>query len=358
MKKNNQRFNCFRILEKDSKELIHSEFIKYLLQLDQFFVRNLFPKFTAEFDKESVKTEKSYNIDTGGNKKQRARVDIQAYAKDKKSILIIENKFKSFPYKAQLDLYDNLPLDKSVTTRTKYILCFDPTVIDFETNDWNKKSYADVLQVIESFLQSKPNISTEEESFIKQYYSFLKDDYCDPFITQMQSPGDLIAHHRKDNNKMWLRLLFSKLFIQFQSYFDELNGEFKYRVNPGNAAVPLINIEPQNWRIDGIELLIQFQGSDLKFYTHRPEKMKFDEYKRRLELIIKKFTDHQKSQSTSREGQLKKLPRGNYGSCFIFKENLQRTLRLEEVTTEEIYSYVLGFYHELNDFVEQYSTDH
>lgn len=145
--------------------------------------------------------------------------------------------------------------------------------------------------------------------------------------------------------------MFSRLFIQFQNHFNKLDSEFNYNVNPGNTPVPLINIEPKDWRINEIELLIQFQGNELKFYTHKPKNMPFPEYKERLRPIVQAFKGYLTTNNRNRKGQLKKLPRGTYNSCFVFKENLKHTLLKEEVTIEDIYKHVLEFYKELNGFI-------
>jgi hypothetical protein len=92
-------FNYFKILSKDDKELIHSSVIRYLLQENVFFKENIFNIFKEEIDPEQIYLEKSYRWN---------RIDIEAHSIDNESILVIENKFKSFPYKEQLVKYDEI----------------------------------------------------------------------------------------------------------------------------------------------------------------------------------------------------------------------------------------------------------
>ena len=81
-------FNYFKILEKDDKELIHSAFISHLLDSNKDF-RKLFVENNKWL---SPKLEQSYS-----HNKKRCKIDIELRSADERTILFIENKFKSFP---------------------------------------------------------------------------------------------------------------------------------------------------------------------------------------------------------------------------------------------------------------------
>lgn len=54
------KFNIFRVLEKDDKELIHSSFLKYLLEnWGKYFYNSLFKKPHLDFN--IIELEKSYS---------------------------------------------------------------------------------------------------------------------------------------------------------------------------------------------------------------------------------------------------------------------------------------------------------
>lgn len=88
-------FNFFKVLEKDNKELIHSAFISYLLDNNKNFRKQFIHENIEDFDVSEL--EKSYSY-----KKTKIRIDIELRSKDRKHIIFIENKFKSFPTNKQL----------------------------------------------------------------------------------------------------------------------------------------------------------------------------------------------------------------------------------------------------------------
>ena len=163
-------FNYFKVLSKDDKELIHSSFIKFLIEDEEtnnYFLQALFPEFQKELSVNSIQLEKGYN---------RKRIDIEAWSEDGEDVLIVENKFKSFPYRGAIgrirgDLCASSP---QASDYTKYLLCFDPElVLSSIRGEWHFVGYREVYQVVERFLETEHGLNLEKEYFIRHYAEFL-----------------------------------------------------------------------------------------------------------------------------------------------------------------------------------------
>ncbi|RZJ92385.1 MAG: hypothetical protein EOO20_01970 [Chryseobacterium sp.] len=233
-----QEFNFFKILEKDNKELIHSAFIAYLIDSDKNFVMQF-----LGIDKalENSQLEMAYTAKKkrkNEKSKARIRIDIQVKSQDQSIVTFIENKFKSFPTKAQLDHYDRLlaPYFTKHTILNKILVCFDKRLVHFKT-DWKVFDYEDLLQ----YIKLNYDISTGDDKsiFIRHYANFL-EEYSNQYKAMPIDCYKLFVKSPTTEQKFWIRLLNSRIAMQFETEFsDEAIGLV---INPGNTAIPLLDI--------------------------------------------------------------------------------------------------------------------
>lgn len=319
------KFNFFKILEKDNKELIHSAFISFLLD------KNIEFRDFLKIPKSQYlpsKLEKQYSI-----KNDRCRIDIEMISNDSNNLIFIENKFKSFPYIKQLQKYDkvfkgNFSKEKKLT---KILFCFDKSLITFDT-DWHIYDYSDLI----NFISKNYDLTKrdDESIFINHYFLFLKE-YYEEYRQILKNSKKLFDKFVSNDDKFWLRLLNSQIVLYFQN---KLNlNQFDFLTNPGNTSTPLLNIVPKKWKeITGEELLIQFQGKDLKFYIHSNDK-------ERIQKIINYCSD----KLWNEEIEIKKLSKRKEGSCFIFKININDIID-ENYSFENLIKVIEDFYHNID----------
>ncbi len=324
-------FNIFKVLEKDDKELIHSSFLKYLLEYwGRYFYVHLFNVSNSDL-----------NIPELEKKHGKLRFDLEITSKDNKKVIIVENKFKSFPNKEQLEDYDNIirkyHKDKEIY---KYLLCFDPEIITFYTDDWRVISYSQLLQSIGDFLKSEYNLPNDDKIFILHYYNFLNEYYTN-YNYHIQHIDSLLNNSIEKSNKLWLRLLYSIIDNKVKLEYDSINVKISTKIDPGNTAVPLINIIPEKWKTDGIEKLIQFQGNDVKFYIHTGNKK-----------IVQDLIDKTSISIDCKNGELKKLNNRNAKSYFIYKEKLTSVLP-NSINIEMIVDYLMNFYNRIDNIIKK-----
>ena len=301
-------FNYFKVLSKDDKELIHSSFIKFLIEDEEtnnYFLQALFPEFQKELSVNSIQLEKGYN---------RKRIDIEAWSEDGEDVLIIENKFKSFPYKEQLEEYDSIYANHHPGKNyTKYLLCFDPELIQFDSGEWHFIGYREVYQIVEQFLETEHGLNLEKEYFIRHYAEFLRD-YFEQYSDRMDSCRLLYERANDKSSKFWLRLINCIVVQKLSREFSERNITIKrYDLNPGNTSVPVLNIVPDAWNGEGEpELLIQFQGRALKYYCHSGDPV-----------VVEPLFDYARDLISDAPASAKigRLTRREVRSCFIYKED-------------------------------------
>jgi len=257
-----RNFNFFRTLDKDNKELVHSAFIKYLMQYNDIFYTEF-----IKTDKRYVepKLEKQYTL----TKKQKGRVDIESVSEDNSTLVIIENKFKSFPYQEQFLFYDRIlkkhHKDKKII---KLLICFDKEFAE-NYSGWIVRDYRDLLTFIAAHY---PMDSRDDHSvFIRHYYNAL-NEYFQEYGKLEQNFRELFLNLKSDSNKFWLKLFYSALKVRLETYISENDIDAYVYINNGNTTVPLLNIVPKSWNIHNNELLIQLQGNDIKFYSHSNNK--------------------------------------------------------------------------------------
>lgn len=323
-------FNIFKVLEKDDKELIHSSFIKYLLENHgYYFYKHL---LNLEHDKYNIpELEKSYD---------KQRLDIEIISNDSKEIVVIENKFKSFPNKEQLKRYDKL-LKKYHKDKTKYrfLICFDTSNLAFSNENWKFISYSEILNVIDSFLFLSHHLSNDERMFINHYRMFL-NHYYEEYNNNLKNLNVLLENPNDKVSKFWLRLFYSIVQNKLEQIFIDKNVEVIFDTDRGKTSVPLVNIKPNHWKINKIEKLIQFQGNDVKFYIHTGNKE-----------IIKELVEKVKINMDTNNGQLKKITTRNAGSSFIYKEKLTHIVK-NNVDMDNVIEYLMDFYFRIDSVIK------
>lgn len=328
-------FNIFKVLEKDDKELIHSSFLRFLMNENNCIYEDFFGIKGIRFDFPTL--EKSYKSSPirSGVKSERKRIDIEAISLDKKHIVIIENKFKSFPYKKQLtsydDIYDKHHKDKQ---KHKFLLCFDKNLVSFKT-DWKVFDYKDLLTFIENHYFK--HSTGEKLTFIKHFHSFL-NDYYQKYTLLVDDSRPLFVNLEDNENKFWLRLFYSALHLKLDNYFATRHISVRFDLNPGSTNVPLINIIPSNWNLKGKELLIQFQGGDIKFYSHSNDRVFIEEL---VQLAKQKFI--------SKDIEFKNLTKREAGSYFVFKTKLTTKIGInQKLNLSNIKQTLINFYNEID----------
>jgi hypothetical protein len=264
-------FNIFKILSKDDKELIHSAFLKFLLEEDDKIWEDVFEYSNAI---KNIVLEKAYIVGEGTEKK-RFRIDLVATGQ-KGERIIVENKFKSFPYRKQLEDYND---EFYKPTDEKYLLSFDSELIDFDLLGWKPIGYKDILIHLKKNVIEKKNVYPEDKFlFIEHYYKFLKnqfDEYgklklnCKPYFDKLNDKSLSTVDGKE--NKFWLNIIYSLIRMDLDKKFNNEREKVKFIISPGNTTAPLLNILPTEWRFDNkkMEFLIQFQGDKIKFYVHK-----------------------------------------------------------------------------------------
>lgn len=322
-------FNIFKILEKDNKELIHSAFISYLLDHNKNF-RKKFIHETIENFKNS-ELEKSYS-----DKKIKIRIDVQIQNVEGNFIAIIENKFKSFPTGKQLNDYNKVfksKFDKSMELK-KVLFCFDKNTVKFET-DWEILDYKDLLDFLKKEYIS--NNDDDEITFVRHYISFL-EEYIENYKNLKSNCNHLFKSNLNKDQKFWLRLLNFQIANDFEKEFSD--NQFEFNINPGNTSTPLLNIIPKHWKSKtNEEILIQFQGNDLKFYLHSKNKESANK-------LISYSTDKVWSNNI----EIKKQTQRNQNSCFIFKTKLTDNLE-NDFKYDELFKLIADFYINIDQII-------
>lgn len=336
-------FNIFTILEKDNKELIHSSFIKFLIEEDE--------KFFLEFleieliENAKVTLEKSYKYpNKGKTKNNRSRFDIEI--KNEERIIIIENKFKSFPNEKQLIEYNkSLNFNYNSHKIEKILLCFDKNIFKTNIKEWIIKDYKDLVLYLEKYIASIKDI--EKKIFVSHYYLFLKN-YTEKYQLILKSANNIFSNQKDNENKFWIKLFYSNLEIQLSDYFANKNLNVNVYIASGNTSIPLINIVPIKWKIDNVELLIQIQNGEFKFYAHTENKD-----------FLKKMIDYSKDVMNNEFLEFKNINNRNEKTSYIFKINMLKNSRIKEVVDFDIakmYDLILEFYNKIDmKIIKNYS---
>lgn len=327
-------FNFFKVLDKDNKELVHSAFLKYLMQYDDTF----YTKFLkVDFTFSEPKLEKLYTL----AKKVKGRFDIEVTSEDNSTLLVIENKFKSFPYENQVLLYDKIISEyHKEKTAIKLLICFDKR---FAGNypGWLMRDYSDLLSFLKEYY---PMDNRDDHSvFIRHYYNALSD-YYQEYRRLQPDFRELLLNRCGEANNFWLRLFYSALKIRLESYMDDKGLEAVVYVNSGNTTVPLLDFIPKDWNIKGNKLLIQLQGNDIKFYSHSTNQSFLSD--------LKRFSQDQFSHLSY---EYKKETKRQSNTQYILKAKLLSDSKAMNVNY--LFDRFLEFYSTLNEkVIQKYET--
>ena len=262
-------FNIFSTLSKDDKELIHSSFIKFLFVFDDrlydFFKEGNSTEIgllKVEQKNNKVLLEQSKSL---GKDRKKYRLDIEVIGS--KSILLIENKFKSFPYKEQLKAYTAiLNQDQPALFHVRYLLCFDKEFAP-KVEGWHVKDYFDLF----IFIKANYNYVTGDEKILINHYILFLDEYIKDYETFKNNALILLDNERLvlykkniTNKNFWLKLIYSGIgnyMLNNNLIFD------RYQLGSGSTSLALIELFPHNW-YNKLRILIQLQDSTLKLYCH------------------------------------------------------------------------------------------
>ena len=252
-----EKFNMFEALSKDNKELIHSQFIKYLITYhNEKFYKDFLGIEPLTGD---VEVETSFT-----NGKEKGRFDI--IVKDDDTIkLVIENKFKSFPYAEQLEKYDNYFKAAEMSPK-RILLTFDNEITEslVGNEDWELKDYSKLLD----FCGELPKNNYEDHSlFLSHYVEFLQE-YVDKF-QKIKTKG--LSTIEKENNKnrgFWKSLVYH---IVTSKVSLEISNKYAVTVFSGRQFEPGFVIENRNkevkkghFLLDGNECWLEYQNGVFK----------------------------------------------------------------------------------------------
>lgn len=326
-------FNIFKILEKDDKELIHSSFLKFLITEDDKFSHKLLG--LSIDNKTDIYLEKAHRYKLPKRKKSRqCRFDIEIRQNDE--VIIIENKFKSFPLKTQLQEYnDGLSFIYPEYKHKKILLCFDKTLLNFEC-DWNIIDYGDLLPLIR---EAKDRLTdSEKKVFVMHYLNFL-EEYYEKYQNLDRTSVKYLLNQDNKESKFWVKLIYSNLALRFEKHFSENAINSNIVANPGNTSIPLLNIIPNHWKIDNVELLIQIQNGKFKFYAHTGDKY-----------FLNKIRQFSQEQINNEFAKIKKDTRKISKSECIFSLDINEILNENSILThEEFFDHILKFYTKIDE---------
>ncbi|ALM50140.1 hypothetical protein AMR72_15305 [Flavobacterium psychrophilum] len=322
-------YNIFEVLEKGDKELIHSAFIKFLMQDRPDFY---FQFLKLEGDYNPPQLEKTY-----GKGKQKSRFDIEVQSIDGNAVITVENKFKSFPDFAQLQAYEaSLKKYHKKKKHHKFLICFDKEVVS-HVEGWIVKDYKDLAVYVREHYDLAG--SDDTSVFVRHYY-FLLEGYYSRYETLNSDLRPLFCIPVAESNNFWLKLFYHALKCRLDIFFAEKNLLVEVYVNKGNTLTPLMNIVPLHWDNGHKRLLIQFQGNDLKFYLNNDSK----------ELLLR-LIDFANECFQQGRYSLKKLTNRESKTCFILKTTITKEHPEAPMTINTVFDLVIAFYKMLDEHI-------
>ena len=343
------KFNIFKILSKDDKELIHSAFIQFLIGEESISFCKDFLNIPSNIVFKNAEIEQSYTLDVGGRRKKRLRIDVQAINENNNNFLIIENKFKSFPYEEQLMLYNQLcDIEYKGCSKHKFLLCFDKGITALKEMDWKILDYSELLAYLK---ENEIKFKGDKLIMVKHYIIFL-DEYVESYKNSKQDARSLFERPLKSKKtKFFLNLCFSALRLRLEHRFREKGIlDVKYHVSPGNTTTPLINIIPLSWK-HNYELLIQLQGNKLKLYCHHNGvKNSEKEFKQFGLDLVKNIEEMEDVWS---QGKFKKMTAANPKSYYIYQTLLTDQIEKDKMDLPSIEDAVMRFYHNIDNVLNK-----
>ena len=335
----NDSINIFRVLSKDDKELIHSAFISFLLSQYSVVRQEILGSEFGEIDYPKLEVPYSYTYEIkDGNeikhKKKRIRFDIQINNVKNSKLCVIENKFKCLPTRNQLNEYSNFistHFDKEVK---KILISFSDCTKNILPKDWIQFTYSDIYRIIskiEDFGSAKNKV------FIEEYLSFL-NEYLEEYKTYQNGKlRNLFKNPTEGDNRFWLRLILSELLVNLHTHKNKF--DFFY-IDLGGSNVPLINLHSNYiWRKENHEFVIQFQGSDIKFYSHF---WNGTNGKQLVAETIQSLKDNKLE--TKNSGIFKKQNKKVEKSMFVYKEDILKEIPEKDFNLSTIENYIIDFF--------------
>jgi hypothetical protein len=267
--------NYFMIMEAADKEMVHSAMLRFLLNTVPP-VRDLFCPFEGG-EGLNICLEKNYK------KPKKLRIDLEAYSRDEKHLLVVENKFKSIPSSEQLEKYNKLYAQKEFKdkTVTKFLLCFDAPVAILQ--GWTVLTYRVLRDAIRQWLAEVCNTTqADARTFCRHYAEYLEAYYttynkvfadyslaipeAGPKNKKTGIPGKGIelagVTDPASSPNFWCKLA---LWHVGNVIIEKSGMEVEF--NLGSTITPVIDIIPPGWnRPDSFLLCIEVQGVEVKLY--------------------------------------------------------------------------------------------
>ena len=309
---NIMNLNYFSIMEAADKEMLHSAMLRFLLH-NVPPVRELFAPFSPQGDDLRISLEEKV---AAKKVKISARFDVVARSGEGpfEHILIVENKFKSFPATAQLTRYDQILQEnaKKFPNPVKYLLCFDAAALtgggageewaaSGKAAPWHIVSYNCIRAALSHWLENaEQDILAETRVLCHHYVTFLEayyttfnkicEDYSAAFCTlkeqekaeqdaeRMLAPSAKLLANPAHAPNFWQTLVLHQVGLTLEK---RLRGEFgdaackaamegRLIVHSGGASsTPCVNIQPPHWPGGNGKkpsVCIQVQGRDIKLY--------------------------------------------------------------------------------------------
>lgn len=229
-------------LSLSSKELFHSNMLAWIAEDEE--TKDLFVEILKLFGVEEAKAQdfadkirkdeymvlREYkNFDLCICKKEPAPNTVKGY-KEGQILLVLENKFKSIPYKAQLEKYqqkayelnkseENLHFVLLSLTQNAYEFDFNTNPFKVENCDWHYVSYEDYAKLLlkdSSVKDFKAQVIKDYANYIKEFSNYLSQNLPQSITsgkwTSTLAPNDDLKPIRMDD--IWQKLIANLILIE------------------------------------------------------------------------------------------------------------------------------------------------
>lgn len=260
--------NYFEIFSAADKEMIHSAMLKEMLERDQFFAKKLFPAARLP-PKVRIETEKRLGV-------RGLRADLLATDENGEKLLLVENKFKSFPAPEQLKNYA-----EAAPAAVKYLLIFNNSALGdiSRVENWHILAYRDVVDAIREYLELENRGEEKWRLLLREYLEFL-EGYIRKYDQAIARPSILDEWEKESEEEKHEAKFYRRLFLgNLADRLREARPDFIINADAAGAIEPLLNIYPPDWNKipykDSVDpkrkepwpkIFIQLQGKKIKFY--------------------------------------------------------------------------------------------
>lgn len=373
-------FNCFNILATSDAELTHSSMIQYFLKDHPELAKKLFSHFNSPIT--NVELEKTHTVKKYKGKKRRFHIDIEVYGENEKELLVVENKFKSFPTIEQLEDYDYL-FSSENKKPVCYLVCFDRVGVPFQKDSqvktknfiWHILTYSEIKEAIESYIKDKEKLDPEEKTFLQHYTKYLKryynkyEDIFKNYEIAFQTEKKFTGKSKREldqENRFWQRLM---LYYVANDFATRRKTNNESDASYGGSTTPLLHICPKGWELDYlhpdikrkktnpvqgrddfITFCIQAQGKSISLGIVELEKDRSKETLEKIlnfsEEILKYLTGKSDKNTSSRYKGYLKNQKTNY--VYLYKCRLDTN-----VPASDICNQVWNFYLEADKILQE-----